>query len=201
MVLITIESPVDEIRLHSRVIAGLRFAQFYIPVFFRYIKAAVLSGFFYTRNSLPHACGEIAYGDQDSDVYHGTSPRLWGDSHCQPCGSLHIRYIPTSVGRLTSCLTPVTNSAVHPHACGEICPLALALIDRGGTSPRLWGDSTIQPIRRRDHRYIPTLVGRLNWIRSFLATGRVHPHACGEISSRWLSILICSGTSPRLWGD
>lgn len=37
MELIIIESPVDEIRLHSRVIAGLRFAQFYIPGFFLYM--------------------------------------------------------------------------------------------------------------------------------------------------------------------
>ena len=50
IVLVIIDLPVDEIRLHSRVIAGLRFAQSYIPGFFlfsRHSKAAALSGFFY----------------------------------------------------------------------------------------------------------------------------------------------------------
>ena len=131
----------------------------------------------------------------------GTSPRLWGDFLRRRMHHQRSRYIPTLVGRFPMCTPSGVEITVHPHACGEIFHAIRLFIPRFGTSPRLWGDSFSLIYVDRDLRYIPTLVGRLHYLRSIHYHFTVHPHACGEITSEDRIVYQAGGTSPRLWGD
>ena len=113
----------------------------------------------------------------------------------------YIRYIPTLVGRLSLPLCASSLHPVHPHACGEIYAMRRRTLTKHGTSPRLWGDSISISVVDLSVRYIPTLVGRLQYLSRFAPTSAVHPHACGEISIVALLPPNRPGTSPRLWGD
>ena len=149
----------------------------------------------------PHACGEIFRPAVEKIDRFGTSPRLWGDFPTGFLKCLNNRYIPTLVGRFRQ--TPILSlfTPVHPHACGEIISTWRSNELRCGTSPRLWGDSDSWSSIRRMFWYIPTLVGRLKAMRSYLAADTVHPHACGEIRIDVHDSAKNNGTSPRLWGD
>lgn len=155
-----IESPVDEIRLHSRVIAGLRFAQFYIPGFFFHTKAAALSGFFSPRNSLSHACGEIIPRATHARFAHRYIPTSVGTSTCPANPRPRRRFIPTCVRNIQRSSNKTRTEMVHPHACGEQLFTTIHAHRFPGTSPRLWGTGK----RPSYHRH----------------TGPVHPHRCGE---------------------
>ena len=87
----------------------------------------------------PHACGEHGYIELISNLYIGSSPRLWG-TLIFPVGTFETtRFIPTPVGNTDGVYFLFASKAVHPHACGEhqtgpFCPFYFA-----GSSPRLWG--------------------------------------------------------------
>ncbi len=91
--------------------------------------------------------------------------------------------------------------SVHPHSCGAY-PLCLRLLNRL-------------------HRFIPTPVGHTPGTRLLHTHSSVHPHSCGAYSSFFsvlssslrfiptpvghtptskLSLRICYGSSPLLWG-
>ena len=149
----------------------------------------------------PHACGEIGCAEPIQPLTDGTSPRLWGDFAEQFEDLRHCRYIPTLVGRLSTVLGLYDAMTVHPHACGEISLQMNCCVMATGTSPRLWGDFFIAQNLGDTFRYIPTLVGRLQWGETGWGTCPVHPHACGEILPSHASDKPDVGTSPRLWGD
>ena len=172
----------------------------------RYIPTPVgrLSGARWTSWACPvhpHACGEIAHKTRRKATWHGTSPRLWGDSLRPHDQKTRLRYIPTPVGRLSSLSRILCMVAVHPHACGEIHALPVDVMDFDGTSPRLWGDSLRPHDQKTRLRYIPTPVGRLSSLSRILCMVAVHPHACGEIHALPVDVMDFDGTSPRLWGD
>ena len=91
--------------------------------------------------------------------------------------------------------------SVHPHACGEIHMIELQRHRHFGTSPRLWGDSTLTFDISTFARYIPTPVGRFPHCKKGTKKEKVHPHACGEIPATGVYFYVIFGTSPRLWGD
>ena len=144
------------------------------------------------------------------------------------------RYIPTLVGRFMKTWDQncFGDMAVHPHACGEIVQGVDRQVSSGfyGTSPRLWGDSSMWSIHhhvvqsryiptlvgrlfpslsikvpRRKPRYIPTLVGRLpgRFSQTRIATKRYIPTLVGRFfcTSTIDPAHLSNGTSPRLWGD
>ena len=111
------------------------------------------------------------------------------------------RYIPTPVGRFVIASDILTQSEVHPHACGEISGAWSRGDVYNGTSPRLWGDFGLDVSTSPPKRYIPTPVGRLITCGSTSDAPAVHPHACGEILSVPKIENSVIGTSPRLWGD
>ncbi len=49
-------------------------------------------------------------------------------------------------------------------------------------------------------RFIPTPVGNTGWCPIIYGGEPVHPHACGEHSSRRTMVRRWVGSSPRLWG-
>ncbi len=48
---------------------------------------------------------------------------------------------------------------------------------------------------------IPTRVGTRSIKSDFTETRKDHPHACGDKSIIIVKIIICQGSSPRVWGQ
>ena len=49
-------------------------------------------------------------------------------------------------------------------------------------------------------RFIPTGVGNTMWSKNTADLESVHPHGCGEHSTRFGADQIDAGSSPRVWG-
>ena len=69
-----------------------------------------------------------------------------------------------------------------------------------GSSPRLWGTRVSAPLNTPVTRFIPTLVGNAYATDIPFQTEAVHPHACGERACLNGHFVMCTGSSPRLWG-
>ena len=93
-----------------------------------------------------------------------------------------------------------TNLTVHPHACGEYAPVAVATASTYGSPPRLWGISL--KIYKVDGttRFTPTLVGNMKMPSRLCPVVPVHPHACGEYDDGVVHSATSTGSPPRLWG-
>ena len=89
---------------------------------------------------------------------------------------------------------------VHPHVCGELCPVAHVLDSTYGSSPRVWGtrDSS-SPISPKI-RFIPTCVGNSTEFPFGSISTAVHPHVCGELPPSAVISQTSIGSSPRVWG-
>jgi len=110
------------------------------------------------------------------------------------------RFIPTHVGNTGLPLQRTWSAAVHPHACGEHRIVLLLYLNRGGSSPRMWGTRVTFENRCLNIRFIPTHVG--NTIE-YVENGQshaVHPHACGEHVIGIDKGGLDDGSSPRMWG-
>ena len=148
----------------------------------------------------PHACGEHLYKNLHRHVFGGSSPRMWGTPQAPQRKRLTPRFIPTHVGNTWRRIADLGCVAVHPHACGEHPSCDGVEPDGCGSSPRMWGTrfGALPDIPRR--RFIPTHVGN-TWLRPpCLAFLTVHPHACGEHLAYPRNVILCSGSSPRMWG-
>ncbi|MDB5033320.1 MAG: hypothetical protein JWQ98_561 [Chlorobi bacterium] len=73
--------------------------------------------------------------------------------------------------------------------------------DSSGSSPRMWGDQPILLDCWIISRFIPTHVGRSNFVIPQRRSFTVHPHACGEIFWKLITVADTAGSSPRMWGD
>ena len=73
----------------------------YIPTLVGRLTTTSVSYFRVTVH--PHACGEINNHICQLFQGDGTSPRLWGDCRQPHQYNIHLRYIPTLVGRLRRC--------------------------------------------------------------------------------------------------
>ena len=96
--------------------------------------------------------------------------------------------------------TPYRVYTVHPHACGEYAAEADHASIFAGSSPRLWGVFQIHWAKKQAERFIPTPVGSITQGGFYVATGTVHPHACGEYLGQVRNDTGQRGSSPRLWG-
>ncbi len=148
----------------------------------------------------PHACGEHSDATYRRYLENGSSPRMWGTLplvHRAPGGR---RFIPTHVGNTGSISSADTRVTVHPHACGEHSWDDCIGASLAGSSPRMWG--TLRPVHvsRLALRFIPTHVGNTGDGGRGDQSSPVHPHACGEHDEILASVMIASGSSPRMWG-
>ena len=125
---------------------------------------------------------------------------MWGTPKFDPYFSWVYRFIPTHVGNTEYEAAEQRETKVHPHACGEHRRSGRKGWITGGSSPRMWGTQPHQQQTYTIYRFIPTHVGNTALRYSLSAPSSVHPHACGEHSSRPCIIVICSGSSPRMWG-
>ena len=87
----------------------------------------------------PHAGGERQLGHHGLFADAGSSPRMWGTDPSFSRQGASGRFIPTHVGNGWTCSTCWTNSAVHPHACGERSLQLPFRKTTSGSSPRMWG--------------------------------------------------------------
>ena len=128
----------------------------------------------------PHACGEHDLRLVGTHDHSGSSPRMRGTRHEEPCKHQRVRFIPTHAGNTRREAIIMTGKAVHPHACGEhVLCLTLSGIS-GGSSPRMRGTRMVTYIYSGNGRFIPTHAGNTIQTLTFQQDTTVHPHACGE---------------------
>ncbi len=156
---------------------------------------------FTSRNTVhPHACGEHFTIRKFKDQQAGSSPRMWGTLPHRGHRDLGQRFIPTHVGNTAHPPPGASQTAVHPHACGEHDDLWRGMHSRGGSSPRMWGTLIGSACVMGALRFIPTHVGNTGGYICWNSHSPVHPHACGEHSSVEICTRLDIGSSPRMWG-
>ena len=134
-----------------------------------------------TERDHPHACGDKIENDSKFDNLRGSSPRVWGQD--KVLYKVHYKV------------------EDHPHACGDKAKNTTRPLDTSGSSPRVWGQVSLHPLSCSVHRIIPTRVGTsVKEGKKKNAYGD-HPHACGDKVSLVKLHPICSGSSPRVWGQ
>ena len=113
-----------------------------------------------SRTEHPHVCGENSVRHSFSSSPFGTSPRVWGKPPVALALGRRSRNIPTCVGKTLKSRSVLMLMLEHPHVCGENCIVLSLIIEKVGTSPRVWGKqlSLILPMSPR--RNIPTCVGK-----------------------------------------
>ena len=87
----------------------------------------------------PHGCGDNSHMRTAVVLLTGSPPRVWGQQPRRRLAAVLPRFTPTGVGT-TFCFSLVHNAAtVHPHGCGDNTKKSLAVMARGGSPPRVWG--------------------------------------------------------------
>ena len=128
----------------------------------------------------PRACGEHPSSAQRGRRPAGSSPRVRGTrTHRR---GLHRpgRFIPARAGNTWRAGSKLSDSSVHPRACGE----------HDAAPPRTLDDV----------RFIPARAGNTS---DQIGKGRrapVHPRACGEHFSQNGLVMTSTGSSPRVRG-
>ena len=89
----------------------------------------------------------------------------------------------------------------HPHAYGDKLNRDISDLVIAGSSPRVWGQGKAWACETDRLRIIPTRMGtRLRKSCRFNFLGD-HPHAYGDKCLLPQSDCLCSGSSPRVWGQ
>ena len=148
----------------------------------------------------PRACGEHTEAIQCVEYDRGSSPRLRGTLwwRAPACGSGGI--IPALAGNMPRGVHASRCSRDHPRACGEHNVYALFGRKEMGSSPRLRGTFEPASVHCKRLGIIPALAGNILWSGWMRLACRDHPRACGEHLSRFTSIALSQGSSPRLRG-
>mgnify|MGYP003377336952 CR=1 FL=1 len=128
----------------------------------------------------PHVCGERNGYLRFPMAFGGSSPRLWGTVKAGQVADGACRFIPTSVGNGPFLMRSCTQSAVHPHVCGERIDTHNGILTTVGSSPRLWGTEVEGWTTLAVMRFIPTSVGNGEDMDIPIWDEAVHPHVCGE---------------------
>ena len=89
----------------------------------------------------------------------------------------------------------------HPHACGDKTPFRNEFSTVTGSSPRVWGQASQFYNRYGKIRIIPTRVGTRRGDKVKENKLKDHPHACGDKFYSVKNCTVCSGSSPRVWGQ
>ena len=128
----------------------------------------------------PHGCGE-----------HAAARRLT---------TMMTRFIPTGVGNTPPPAAARGVQPVHPHGCGEHGMMPVVVIEKDGSSPRVWGTLSLRHCRAVWPRFIPTGVGNTSMRTLCAHQCSVHPHGCGEHLTSQRIWPLFHGSSPRVWG-
>ena len=149
----------------------------------------------------PHACGDKSCGAAAVAGTKGSSPRVWGQDSYDYADYFENRIIPTRVGTRNNRLCSLTQNEDHPHACGDKFDRNDLLAVVSGSSPRVWGQADLRHYRVHHRGIIPTRVGTSSVFDVLQLLIEDHPHACGDKCSLPPNNRLCSGSSPRVWGQ
>ncbi len=101
---------------------------------------------------------------------------------------------------MLSILAVLAANSVHPHICGEHYSGSEFNYKYNGSSPHMWGTSTLNLDGKGRARFIPTYVGNIDKAKIPAKIPSVHPHICGEHFSGISKNLDFFGSSPHMWG-
>ena len=132
----------------------------------------------------PHACGDKLFGMPSCVKASGSSPRVWGQVNIFFKLLRRVRIIPTRVGTSFAIDRERRSYENHPHACGDKSPLQQTVIQKPGSSPRVWGQVPKNTLRFPCAGIIPTRVGTRIFKTSADTIKKDHPHACGDKDER-----------------
>ena len=107
----------------------------------------------------PHACGDKRFTIFSVNSETGSSPRVWGQVLFFFVLLFTCGIIPTRVGTRIHYNHNQKSAEDHPHACGDKCALCVLLTYSRGSSPRVWGQVTVDSKTKTNRRIIPTRVG------------------------------------------
>ena len=112
-----------------------------------------------SKEDHPHACGDKSIDTPATFVVRGSSPRVWGQETYPEIAIARWGIIPTRVGTSLGQLSHIALYEDHPHACGDKTDLLRLVLVISESSPRVWGQDTIQQISQKLLGIIPTRVG------------------------------------------
>ena len=145
-------------------VRGTESAQPCPPPSCRFIPACAgnsCSGFFASRPFPvhPRVCGEQLSFAYSLAGRYGSSPRVrgTGDEGVRRYDS--PRFIPACAGNRSPCPGSCGCTPVHPRVCGEQFPSRRALLNSGGSSPRVRGTDLRCDLAARRTRFIPACAG------------------------------------------
>ena len=126
---------------------------------------------------------------------------MWGQ--VRRCGivPLKLGIIPTRVGTRLFPIFLAPFRWDHPHACGDKLFLVGFLRYSAGSSPRVWGQDSLQYTMSSAVRISPTRVGTSTDNTCTVRRYKDHPHACGDKELAESIKVNGLGSSPRVWGQ
>ena len=89
----------------------------------------------------------------------------------------------------------------HPHAYGDKLLYTLSVLVVVGSSPRVWGQETVNSKVAPVDRIIPTRMGTSSPRITAMCLTRDHPHAYGDKLLFKRVTTPRAGSSPRVWGQ
>jgi len=149
----------------------------------------------------PHVCGDSLVTPVKIFSSAGSSPRVWGQYIMEAFFQFLNRFIPTCVGTVKDHSRSTALRTVHPHVCGD----SWHVDGRGGlvegSSPRVWGQCGNTGLTAQPHRFIPTCVGTVAYIRVSESNLRFIPTCVGTVGLIGITRSFAPGSSPRVWGQ
>jgi len=148
----------------------------------------------------PHACGDCEFRLVVAAGNGGSPPRVWGlQLFFEELPKL-LRFTPTRVGTAHTLFGGTSDSAVHPHACGDCGGKSRTGWQVNGSPPRVWGLLAISVGLTESARFTPTRVGTARVSHTGSLPTTVHPHACGDCAGEPRNDAVNHGSPPRVWG-
>ncbi len=148
----------------------------------------------------PHSRGEKCAQGKAFVNKSGTSPLAWGKEGHSEVDDLHVRNIPTRVGKRAGMAIKRLRIPEHPHSRGEKDLFGWGQAGHDGTSPLAWGKVWRCVGNTVERRNIPTRVGKSRRCRLMHIMSTEHPHSRGEKHAKNRKRLPSNGTSPLAWG-
>ena len=109
-------------------------------------------------------------------------------------------FTPTGVGKTHCMWLRHCTHLVHPHRCGENFHRVFPVGSGFGSPPQVWGKRRGRWSHRCHSRFTPTGVGKTKRKRKRKEMSGVHPHRCGENTTRTIGIVPLYGSPPQVWG-
>ena len=148
----------------------------------------------------PRVCGELVHVVVGLQRVAGSSPRVRG-TLVLAGGFLPLgRFIPACAGNSTKHVSCPATPAVHPRVCGELGRMGRAVVEAGGSSPRVRGTRSASCRCGGLTRFIPACAGNSRSASRGERTWQVHPRVCGELTRPRRAVRGGRGSSPRVRG-